>query len=444
MKADLNFIKNKSRIHYFMAFIAVACLSLSCSKKDAVDPAISDELSDDAKRQRPNIVFVLIDDLGFEYPSYTGGQTYSTPALDSLANKGRTYNYCFANALCSPSRLELMTGKYNNRNYQGWGVMPENELTIQKHLGNNGYKTCMVGKYQFNQTHEQIVTSGFRNYCILEHYNEQENKPKYYKDPVIITDGVKATKTGEYSEDVYFNYFKNFVDTVKGPFYCYYSMQLIHEPFQPSPSHPAYASWVNRPPLTEDTIYMPSMVQYVDYTLSRLAGYLNQEKFKNTIIVITSDNGGTHKVYSRWRGMDVKGEKGYGSYFGMHVPLIISGLGRGIDNSLVDFTDFFPQLCTWAKIPTPQGLDGTRLLANNRQHGFNYFRPQSPDSVKLTLMAFDRDYVKYDSLDAYPASRKNDLYEWSSDYFLKTVLPLNTEPNRTIANTLNGVIEAKR
>ncbi len=418
-------------------------LIISCNQKSSYSPNNGNEESEELLKTRPNIVFVLIDDLGFELPSYTGGQSYSTPTIDSLASVGRSYNYCFANALCSPSRLEAMTGKYNNRNYQGWGILPENELTIQSHLRSYGYKTCMVGKYQFNQTHQQIVNSGFSNYCILEHYNEQETKPKYYKNPIIIADSIKATRTGEYSEDVYFNYFKNFADTVKGPFYCYYSMQLIHEPFTPSPFHPNYSNWTNRKPEIGDTIYMPSMMQYMDYCLSRLSGFLSQPKFRNTIIVIAGDNGNTNKMWSKWRGLDVKGEKGTASYFGMHVPLIINGLGRGVDNSLIDLTDFFPQFCMWAKAPIPARLDGTRLIANNRLQAFNYFRPQSPDSVKLTVMAFDRNYVKYDSLNAWPAYRKNSFYQWSADYFLNTALPLNIEPNRSIANNLNNYMKVK-
>ncbi len=416
----------------------------SCNEKNAEQPNIGNEESEELLRARPNIVFVLIDDLGFELPSYTGGESYSTPTLDSLANMGRSYNYCFANALCSPSRLEVMTGKYSNRNYNGWGNMPENELTIQSHLRSNGYKTCMVGKYQFNQTHQQIVNSGFNNYCILEHYNDQEFKQKNYKDPVIISDGIKSTRTGAYSEDVYFNYFKNFADTVKGPFYCFYSMQLVHEPFQPSPFHPNYPNWTNPPAQVGDTTYMPSMMQYMDYTLSRLSAYLKQPKFKNTIIVITGDNGNTNKMWSKWRGLDVRGQKGTANYFGMHVPLIINGLGKGIDNSLIDLTDFFPQFCLWAKAPIPSGLDGTRLIANNKQQAYNYFRPQSPDSFKLTIMAFDRNYVKYDSLNVWPTANKNDLYQWSSDFLLQSALPQNIEPNRSIANNLNNYMGTKK
>lgn len=437
-------MKHLFGVKFLLIFFASIISLIACNEKSADKPIADNEDAEELLRSKPNIIFVLIDDLGFELPSYTGGQSYSTPTLDSLANSGRSYNYCFANALCSPSRLEVMTGKYNNRNYQGWGVMPENELTIQSHLRSNGYKTCMVGKYQFNQTHQQIVNSGFANYCILEHYNDQEFKQKNYKNPVIITDGTKATKTGEYSEDVYFNYFKNFADTVKGPFYCYYSMQLIHEPFQPSPFHPNYASWTNPQAQTRDTIYMPSMMHYMDYCLSRLSAYLNQPKFRNTIIVIAGDNGTSNNIWSKWRGLDVKGEKGTASYFGMHVPLIINGIGKGVDKSLVDLTDFFPQFCLWAKAPRPSGLDGTRLLANSRQQAFNYFRPQSPDSFKLTLMSFDRDYVKYDSLNVWPQSRKNDLYRWSSDFFLKTALPLNIEPNKSIAVSLNSYMGSKK
>src|SRR5689334_8009614 len=69
---------------------------------------------------QPNILFILADDLGMECLSSYGGTSYSTPNLDQLAKSGLRFTRCYSNPLCSPSRVALMTGQYNYRNYHGW------------------------------------------------------------------------------------------------------------------------------------------------------------------------------------------------------------------------------------------------------------------------------------------------------------------------------------
>src|SRR6187401_906578 len=83
-----------------------------------------------AQDQRPNIILILADDVGYKSLTCNGGNLYSTPNIDKLAQKGMRFTQCHASPVCSPSRFLLLTGKYNFRNYTEWGVMNLHEKTI--------------------------------------------------------------------------------------------------------------------------------------------------------------------------------------------------------------------------------------------------------------------------------------------------------------------------
>jgi len=85
-----------------------------------------------------NIIFILSDDIGYEVPTYSGGQSYSTPSLDFMAANGTQFPECHGNALCSPSRFMLATGKYNFRNYDHWGIMDTSQRTFANLLKDAG------------------------------------------------------------------------------------------------------------------------------------------------------------------------------------------------------------------------------------------------------------------------------------------------------------------
>src|SRR6188768_2578285 len=83
-----------------------------------------------AQTQKPNIILILADDVGYKSLTCNGGNLYSTPNIDKLAQKGMRFTQCHASPVCSPSRFLLLTGKYNFRNYTGWGKMDIDQKTI--------------------------------------------------------------------------------------------------------------------------------------------------------------------------------------------------------------------------------------------------------------------------------------------------------------------------
>lgn len=94
----------------------------------------------------PNIVLIMADDMGYECVGANGGETYQTPNLDQLAAGGLRFENCFSQPICTPSRVKIMTGMTNSRNYREFGLLPPDSRTIGNVLHDAGYSTCVVGK----------------------------------------------------------------------------------------------------------------------------------------------------------------------------------------------------------------------------------------------------------------------------------------------------------
>ena len=99
--------------------------------------------------ERPkNIVLIMADDLGIEGLGCYGGKDYETPVLDGLAESGVRFTHAYSQPLCTPTRIQIMTGKYNHRNWRFFGILPKGEKTIGHLMSGFGFKTCIAGKWQ--------------------------------------------------------------------------------------------------------------------------------------------------------------------------------------------------------------------------------------------------------------------------------------------------------
>src|SRR6476659_9019295 len=104
-----------------------------------------------ADAKRPNVVLILADDLGYETLGCYGGSSYKTPVLDKLAATGVRFAHCYVQPLCTPTRVQLMTGQYNVRNYVEFGWMDPRLKTFANYFHDAGYATCMAGKWQLGK-----------------------------------------------------------------------------------------------------------------------------------------------------------------------------------------------------------------------------------------------------------------------------------------------------
>lgn len=332
-----------------------------------------------AQSKKPNIILILADDLGYETLRSNGGKSYETPNLDKLAASGVRFTKAYAMPLCTPSRVQLMTGKYNFRNYVRFEYLDTLEHTFANYLRDGGYQTCIAGKWQLGGSHSTPAHFGFENYCLW-----QLKKTGYfsrYRAPVISQDGIdRSYDSTSYGEDIFTRYISEFISRKSDkPFFIYYPMVLPHAPFHPTPDHSDFQ-------ISNDTVdnarYFADMVKYMDKKVGdivRLLDSLNERE--QTIIIFVGDNGTDKRITSILDGKKVKGNKGYTTDTGIHVPLIVScpkryKAGTTIDD-LVDFTDIFSTVLDVAGIPTPQttiidGISFVPQLTNKKSSRHNY------------------------------------------------------------------------
>src|SRR5206468_779457 len=179
--------------------------------------------------RKPNVILILADDLGYETVGADGGTSYKTPALDGLAAGGVRFTHCYVQPLCTPTRIQLMTGQYNVRNYVDFGWMDPRLQTFANFFKASGYATCIAGKWQLGRDVNLPRKFGFDEACLWQH----TRRPGRYKDPGLEINGKEKDYTkGEYGPDLVNDYALDFITRNKSrPFCLYYPMMLTHAPF---------------------------------------------------------------------------------------------------------------------------------------------------------------------------------------------------------------------
>jgi len=396
----------------------------------------------------PNIILIVGDDIGYEIPTCNGGQSYQTPNLDNMAAQGRRFTQCHSSPLCSPSRFALLTGKYNFRNYTNWGHMDPSNKTIGNMLQDAGYSTCYAGKWQLDGYDASIHAFGWQKYSVWEPAKKTDPGSRY-KNPHIYQDGnflPDSVTQNKYADDMFTDYMTAFMDTVKKPYFIYYSMSLAHMPFSPTPDDPEFAGW--NPNNPSDSKFFPSMIKYMDKKIGQLMSRVDS----NTIIIYVGDNGTPPEINSLLNGITIPGGKGHCTEYGTHVPLIVYEPGKGgsIDKSLVDLTDFLPTLAGIAKISLPVNygiLDGTVFYPKKSTRQWIYYHYNwHPDNNlnDLTVWVQNSVYKKYDTTvqDRYLA-RKNKFYNINLDpYEQNPILRTNqTAAEKSIDSSFKSIIQ---
>jgi len=320
------------------------------------------------KKKKPaNIVLILADDLGYECLGANGGTSYQTPVLDDLAINGVRFEYCYSQPLCTPSRVEIMTGMYNCRNYEGFGYLDPRQTTFANILKNAGYSTCIAGKWQLKGGYDAPGHFGFDEYCLWQ----LNRRPARYLNPGMEINGKQVDySNGEYGPDVDSDYICDFMARKKDqPFFVYYPMILPHGPFLPTPDSPGWDTLKAGGKIPKDIKYFTHMVAYADKMVGKIIKKLEQLGLRqDTLVLFTSDNGTPNRIVSEWRGHQVSGGKGKGTDRGTHVPLIANwpGVVRAgvVSPDLVDFSDFLPTICDCAgiQVPVPLVIDGQSFM----------------------------------------------------------------------------------
>jgi arylsulfatase A len=186
-----------------------------------------------AKPESPNILLIMADDMGYECVRANGGETYDTPRLDELAASGMRFEHCHSQPICTPSRVQIMTGIYNHRNYVRFGVLDPDAKTFGHLFQEAGYKTVISGKWQLDGGFEGPNKFGFDEYCLWQ----LTRRPPRFPNPGFEINGKEVNYTnGEYGPDIASDYLCEFFERNKDEkFFAYYPMIPPHFPFQPTP-----------------------------------------------------------------------------------------------------------------------------------------------------------------------------------------------------------------
>jgi arylsulfatase A len=393
---------------------------------------------------RPNIILIMADDFGYECVTANGGESYQTPNLDRLAAAGMRFGQCHVQPLCTPTRVQLMTGMYNVRNYLNFGTLMRSETTFANLLKKAGYATGICGKWQLGREQDAPQHFGFEESFLWQH----TRRPPRYANPGLEHNGLeKEFPPGSYGPTLVNDFALDFVTRHKGnPFLLYYPMILTHDPFQPTPDSPDWDATAQSENVQRDKKHFAEMTVYMDKMIGRLDAKLAELGIReNTLLMFIGDNGTHSSITSRWHGSDYQGGKGTTTQRGHHVPFIASWpaampSGR-VSQDLISGADFFPTICEAAKVPLSTSVDGVSFLRQLRSERYtprdwlySWYSPRQRLDLAVREFAFDHHFKLY---------RDGDFFDLRSDPFEKNPLVVSVlnDQQRAAHGKLDAVLK---
>ena len=339
---------------------------------------------------KPNIVYILADDLGFAELGCNGSDRYKTPNIDALANSGVRFTRFYTVPLCGPSRAMILTGRYGFRS----GAVTQDacktiirtgekaEVMIPTVLKKAGYASALIGKWG------QLTPSGDPSDWGFDHelyykgsgmyWNSKVAKPmseggEVRGDPdTYVLDGkTVSVKDDEYIPDLLHKDATAWMEAQKGrPFFLYYSLSQVHGEILPTPdSAPAPKGESNNQRAQR---LLADNIAYMDKLVGKLVAELERLKLReNTLVVFMGDNGSTKSaaVDATIGGRRIEGEKGSMKEGGGLVPFFATWPGvmasGKVNANVADASDLLPTFAEIAGAPLPIGrvIDGRSLVS---------------------------------------------------------------------------------
>ena len=318
------------------------------------------------ERKKLNFIVIMADDCSAGEIGCYGNQKHRTPNLDALARSGVMFKTCWCTPLCSPTRAEIMTGRYGFRTrwYHNNMKVPEplskNNKIFAQILKEVGYATAIAGKWQLFGTQKEY---GFDESFIWAYENylpkgvvhtgayEQPGRPSRYWHPCILKNGkYLPTNPDDYGPDMYTDFLIDFMKRHKdGPFLLYYTMCLTHGPHLPTPD----SLTDKKDKMRHSPENFKADVEYMDKLIGRIVKAMDDLGLReSTVLFFTTDNGTGGKG------------KGQAKEIGCRVPMIVNcpGVVKAIGpcDELVDLSDILPTLVELAAAELPKDyiIDG--------------------------------------------------------------------------------------
>lgn len=329
--------------------------------------------------QKPNIVFILADDLGYSQIQSSGNDYYSTPQIDRIAREGMRFTNAYtAAAICSPTRASIQTGKYparlhltdfiagNNkvhplREPQWQKHLPLEEMTIAEEAKKAGYVTASFGKWHLSSHKKEPESLPFN-----------PDKQGYDEHFVTFKPGVDKTRAWQKPEldghnvDTITSRSIDFIERNKDkPFFLLIAHNTIHDPLMEHEETIKHYSNPEDIAKAENHPVIGAMVDRLDKSVGRVLDKLEQSGLTdNTMVIFFSDNGGLEKYAKQ---TPFRSGKGWLYEGGIRVPLIVKWPGKideGVStNAIITSIDFLPTFTDiWKAKPTNTDIDGHSFL----------------------------------------------------------------------------------
>jgi len=340
--------------------------------------------------EKPNILFIFADDIGYEALNSYGGLDFETPQLNRMAEQGLQFNFAYTSPVCTPSRVSLHTGLYVPRH--GWpGVLAVHEGTMRKVdfqkmptfaqlMRANGYQTSVTGKWQLAtiQKHpDHIRDAGFDSWCTWQIWKDGEKTDRHW-NPTYNQDGkIRDDIADRFGPDVLVDYVIDRMRTATAlgePFFILHNELLPHWPVVETPDDRA----LGREP------DLGHFIHYMDKLVGRLLDEVESLGIRDhTYVIFMGDNGTWERDFRNPRAGEpgegphtrltkagrVEGGKNQLNDAGTRVPLLVWGPpavpAGAVRDDLVDIVDLFPTFCelTGTQIPSSLAIDGRSIVA---------------------------------------------------------------------------------
>jgi arylsulfatase A-like enzyme len=408
---------------------------------------------------KPNIVFIIADDLGYGDLGCYGQKTTRTPVLDKLAAGGIRFTQHYSGApVCAPSRSTLMTGLDTGSTWlRGNGefeLRPDPEdLTVATLLKRAGYRTAMVGKSCVSgntQNPQHVLKKGFDVF-----YGTTSHKDGHFRYPLFVYDqekkveleGNQLHRGKSYDTELYTARAERFIRETEDPFFLLLSYPIPHASLlAPEGSVPGA---VGKKPenghytaVQKPAVHYRAMVEALDGYVGRLLAALEEKGVaRDTLIILTSDNGSHYEGGYNPEMLNSSGPLRGGKRDlyegGIRVPMIAhwpAGIAKpGTSDHPSAFWDFLPTACGLAGVDAPAGLHGISWLptltgkGEQRTHDFLYWEFHEV-ATRLALRQGDWKLVQYE----VSKNGKPELYHLGRD-LAETKNLAEEEPERVAA-----------
>lgn len=380
---------------------------------------------------KPNVIFILADDLGIGNVGCYGSDRYKTPHIDKLATEGVRFTQCFTAALCGPSRALIMSGRYAFRNgatnQDACTNLDPKEIVLPRLFKAAGYATACIGKW--GQLPGEPGDHGFDDWLRFNgsgvYFNAKDGKPERYS----VNGDDKKLADGEYMPDMCQDRVVKFVRQHRDePFFVYYPMSHVHGELMPTPDSAAGS-----------TDLMADNIAYMDKLVGQLIAELDTLKLReNTLVIFMGDNGTGKGMADRATigGKVLSGMKGTMLECGGLVPMIASWPAKApagrVCADLIDSTDFvttFAELAG-AKLPSGMVFDGHSITP---QLTGESAKPRAWVFNELARMWYVREAQ-------WKLNEKGELFDMGGAPFTETLITNDTEASKAARQRLQAVL----